>query len=495
MNFRILLAVAAIVAATGQTYAQYSGDALRFSQTPYGSTARFKAVGAQTGVGGDLSSVGSNPAGLGLFTRSEFSLTPEFNSFTSDAQYLGKRSLGKKDQMSLAHAAVVWNSTLTKPKGAPLDQGWISFNFGLGYNRTKGYGNNFNFSGTNGVNSVADYYSELATDNYGAPNTLPAGSLERMAYDNYLIGYDAAGYYFPETDVNNKQKNKTDRTGSQSELNFAFGANYGNKFYVGASIGLASINYNSFSEYGEDGFNVTENSNYVLSYKQTQLTTGSGINAKIGAIFRPSPNVRLGATFQSPTWYTIDDSYSEELDTRYAKRVNGAFDYLNDEEAYDFSYKLRTPMKVSGGIGYFFGTQGFISADVDFVDYSTINFQPADNSGSDVINSSNRDVLNNFTSTVNYRIGAEYKVESLMFRAGYGVEGNPYRNLDDIDLNTNTYSGGLGYRIKNYYIDLTYQNVGFNTEAKPYTLNDGTGPVAALKNMRHNVFLTVGTRF
>ena len=129
MNFRILLAVAAIVAATGQTFAQYSGDALRFSQTPYGSTARFKAVGAQTGVGGDLSSVGSNPAGLGLFTRSEFSLTPEFNSFTSDAQYLGKRSLGKKDQMSLAHAAVVWNSTLTKPKGAPLDQGWISFNF------------------------------------------------------------------------------------------------------------------------------------------------------------------------------------------------------------------------------------------------------------------------------------------------------------------------------------------------------------------------------
>jgi long-subunit fatty acid transport protein len=152
-------------------------------------------------------------------------------------------------------------------------------------------------------------------------------------------------------------------------------------------------------------------------------------------------------------------------------------------------------MKVSGGIGYFFGTRGFISADVDFVDYSTINFQLADNSGGDVINDNNRDVLNNFKTTVDYRVGAEYKLESLMFRAGYGVQGNPYRKLDDIDLNTNTYSGGLGYRIKNYYVDLTYQNVGFNTEAKPYTLNDGTGPVAALKNTRHNVFLTVGTRF
>lgn len=495
MNFRILLSMVAIVAASGEVYAQYSADALRFSQTPFGSTARFKAIGAQTGVGGDLSSVGSNPAGIGLFTRSEFSLTPEFNSFTSDAQYLGQRNIGRKDQMSLAHAAVVWNSTVTKPKGAPLNKGWISFNFGLGYNRTKGYGNNVNFSGKNGANSVADYYSEIATDNYGAPGTLPAGTLERMAYDNYLIGYDAAGYYFPETDVNNVQTNNTDRTGSQSELNFAFGANYENKFYIGASIGLASINYNSFSEYKEDGYNVTEKSNYKLSFKQKQLTNGSGINAKVGAIFRPSPNVRIGATFQSPTWYTIDDSYSEKLDTRYAKSVNGATEYLNDEEVYDFSYKLRTPMKLSGGIGYFFGNQGFISADVDFVDYSTINFLPIDNSSSDVIGDNNRAVLGNYKSAVNYRLGAEYKIESIMLRAGYGVQGNPYKNLSNADLNTSTYSGGLGYRVKNYYVDLTYQNVGYNSDIKPYTLNNGTGPIASLKNTRHNVFLTVGTRF
>ena len=495
MNFRILLAVAAMVAATGQTYAQYSGDALRFSQTPYGSTARFKAVGAQIGVGGDLSSVGGNPAGIGLFTRSEFSLSPEFNSFSTDAQYLGQQNVGRKDQISLAHAAVVWNSTLTKPRGAPLDKGWISFNFGLGYNRTKGYGNNVIFSGTNVKNSVADYYSEIATNNYGAPATLPAGSLERMAYDNYLIGYDAAGYYFPETDVNNVQTNNTDRTGSQTELNFAFGANYENKFYIGASLGLASINYNSYTDYNEDGYNVTEGSDYILDYSQSQVTRGAGINAKIGAIYRPSPNVRLGATFQSPTWYTIDDSYAEKLDTRYAKSVDGATEYQNDEEVYDFSYKLRTPMKLSGGIGYFFGNQGFVSADVDFVDYSTINFLTADNSDDAVINENNRAVLDNFKSTVNYRLGAEYKLESLMFRAGYGVQGNPYKNLNDPELKISTYSGGAGYRINNYYVDLTYQYIGFNSDARPYTLENGTGPVASLKNTRHNVFLTVGTRF
>ena len=153
MNFRIFISMAAIVVATGELHAQYSSDALRFSQTQYGSTARFKAIGAQTGVGGDLSSVGSNPAGVGLFTRSEFSLTPEFNSYSADAEYLEVRTLGKKDQIGLAHGAVVWNSTVSKPKGANLDEGWLSFNFGLGYNRTNAFSNNINYSGTNKKNS------------------------------------------------------------------------------------------------------------------------------------------------------------------------------------------------------------------------------------------------------------------------------------------------------------------------------------------------------
>ncbi|MHB1177781.1 MAG: OmpP1/FadL family transporter [Daejeonella sp.] len=495
MNFRILLSMVAIVAATGELHAQYSGDALRFSQSQYGSTARFKAIGAQTGVGGDLSSVGGNPAGIGLFTRSEFSLTPEFNSYSADAQYLGVRTLGKKDQISLAHAAAVWNSTVTKPRGAKLDEGWISFNFGLGYNRTNAYGNNINYSGTNAKNSVADYYSELATDNYGAPGTLPSGKLEKMAYDNYLIGYDSAGYYFPETEVNNIQNQSIIKTGSQSEINFTFGGNYGNKLYVGASVGLAGINYNSTGQYTEDGYNVTEASDYVLSYRQSQITRGSGINTKIGAIFRPSPNVRLGATVQTPTWYTIDDSFGESLETRYAKSVGGATQYLNNEDTYNFTYRLRTPMKLSGGISYFFNNQGFISADVDYVDYSTINFATANSADNDVIANNNRDILNNYKSTVNYRIGAEYKVQNIMLRAGYGLQGNPYKNQARIDLNTNTYSGGLGYRINNYYFDLSYQNVSNNSDQKPYTLKNGTGPVATLKNTRNNVFFTVGSRF
>ena len=507
MKFRILLSLAAIVAATGELHAQYSADALRFSQSQPGSTARFKAIGAQTGIGGDLSSIGSNPAGIGLFTRSEFSITPEFNSYNANAQYLGQQTIGKKDQLSLAHAAVVWNSIVSKPQGAKLNEGWISFNFGLGYNRTNAFGNNISYSGTNSQNSVADYYAELASeyvDNSdvlglrGRPSDLPLGKLERMAYNNYLIGYDNNiinnRYYFPETDVNNVQAQNDIRSGSQSEFNFTFGANYSNQFYIGASIGLASINYNSNAEYTEKGFNVTENNDYALSFRQNQITRGSGINAKLGAIYRPTANVRFGATVETPTWFSIDDSYTEVLDTKYGKnRVDSQF--LNTSETYDFTYKLRTPLKLSTGVGVFFNTQGFISADIDYVDYSTINFSAASNANSVSIIEDNRKVMNDYKSAINYRIGAEYKIDKVMLRAGYGVQGNPYKYLDDNKFKTSTYSGGLGYRINNMYIDLTYQNVAYNSDLKPYTLNSGTEPMASLNNTRNNVFLTIGSRF
>lgn len=495
MKFRFLLSMAVIVAAAGQVHAQYSEDALRFSRSQWGGTARFKAIGAQTGIGGDLSSVGGNPAGIGLFTRSEFSFTPEFNGYNNNAQYLGQQTIIRADKLGIANASIVFNTHITKPQGAKLDQGWIGLNFGLAYNKTQTFNNNTSYSGTNPKNSIADYFSEIATANYGAPSSLTTGSLERMAYDNYVIGYDSPGkYYFPETDVNNLQTKNDMRIGNQSEVNFAVGANYSNQFYIGASVNVTSLSYTADDNYKESGFNVTENNDYSLTYRQSQITRGSGVNARIGAIYKPVPSVRLGAVLESPTWYTIDDSYGEGLDTRYGKnKVDSQF--VNADQIYDFTYKLRTPLKLSTGIGYFFNDRGFISADVDYVDYSTMNFTETNNADRSVIVDNNKAVLAKYKSVINYRVGAEYKVDKLMFRAGYGVQGDPYQNSVNSEFKVNTYSGGLGYRINGYYIDLSYQKIMFNSDKLPYSLDDNTHSIAKVKSERNNVFLTIGSRF
>lgn len=487
------MSVAAIVAATGHLHAQYATDALRFSQTTYGGTARFKALaGAQIGVGGDLSSLGANPAGLGLFTRSELSITPEFNSFNAKSVYLNGNNISSKDQLTLAHAGMVWNNPAYKRAGSDLNSGFLGYSAGIGYNRTNVFGNNTFFSGANFTSSIADYFAQLATTNYTTPKTLPSGTLERMAYDNYLIEYNnTTKKYSPETALNNDQSRSELRGGAQSELNFAFGANYSNKFYIGFGLALTNINYSSQTEYKEEGLNYVEKNDYKLSYRQNQLTKGSGINGRLGVIFKPAEMIRLGVTFETPSYYQISDSYTEALDTKYGKStVDSSF--TSTPQTYDFAYGLRTPAKLSGGASLFFGNRGFIAADIDYVNYANIIFTTKNNENAGVISSNNTAVTTNYKSAVNYRVGGEYKISSLMLRGGYAVQGSPYKNVNNP---VTTYSGGIGYRASRYHVDLTYQNVSYNTEIKPYTLAAGKGPSAMVTNTRNNVFLTVGARF
>src|ERR1700761_806695 len=130
MKTKYLLSVIAIVAITKTTYAQYAQDALRFSTFQPGSTSRIKALGnAGTAVGGDLSSIGNNPAGLGFFTHSELSITPEFNASKTNATYFGQASQATQNQLNLNNASVVFYSRLNN-NNADKTKGWLSLNFG-----------------------------------------------------------------------------------------------------------------------------------------------------------------------------------------------------------------------------------------------------------------------------------------------------------------------------------------------------------------------------
>jgi long-subunit fatty acid transport protein len=503
---KLLLSLAAIVAATGTTYAQsYAPDALRFSQTNFGSTARFKGMaGAQIGVGGDMGSITSNPAGLGLFTKSEFSLTPEFNNMKGSANYLNTNTSSSKERLNLNNLGVVLYSPTYKTQGENTQTGLISSVFGLGYARNNDFSANFSYEGTNPTNSIADYFAESGNAANVSPDNLGTGSLARMAYDGYLIGYGPSNpavptstkIYFPETDVNNMQRKSEIRSGSTSELTAAGAINISNQFYLGASVGLVNIRYINDSEYTEGGFNVTENSNYSLSMRQNQETTGSGINGRLGVIFRPVSNFRIGATFQTPTWLLIEDDYTVTLDTRIATGT-AAGSYVSDPDNSIFRYKLRTPLKGSLGASYVVGGKALLTADVDYTDYSTIQFSNDVNSSDpDRIRSENANVKANYKEALNYRVGIEYKLDnSFSLRGGYGLNGSAIKGDDNGFFDTNIYSGGLGYRVDNYYFDVAYQRFQTNTELAPYELNDFTEPVASVKTTRNNVFLTFGVRF
>jgi hypothetical protein len=498
----IFLFVVAIVATTNNTYAQYVSDALRFSQGGYGSTARFKGMGnAQIGVGGDMSSLGGNPAGLGLFTKSEFSLTPEFNNFGANSLYLGENTNTTKSKLNLNQLGLVLYAPSYKQKGQNTEKGLLSFVYGIGYNRTNDFSFENNYGGKNNTTSIADYFAQIAGNT--SPDKLTNASLEQTAYDNYLISYDGAlGNYFPETfaDANqgNVQRKNEVRSGSISEFNFAGAANISNQIYVGFSLGLVDIRYNSDSQFEESGvareYNAAgaltgSNINYKLLFNQNQITRGSGVNGKLGVIFRPVSNFRIGATLQTPTWFVIDDSYTESLDNR------GTIRGTSKETTYDFTYNLRTPLKGSLGASYVIGGQAIISADVDFIDYASMKLSSNDGRDQSLFMDNNRDIRDSYKGAVNYRLGAEYKIDLVNIRAGYGMSGSPYKSDKSGEYDTQMFSGGIGYRVNNYYLDLAYQRVEGTNNLSPYTLSNSTEPVANVKNTRDNVFLTFGLRF
>ena len=512
MNFKKLLLLTAFFAAGGQTYAQYASDALLFSQFQQGASSRFKAMGsAQTAVGGDIGSLSSNPAGLGLFTKSEFNLSAAFSNREVESQYIGQGLTAQKDRLGIDQIGGVFYNPTARSKGKDLKTGWLSFNYGVAYNKTNNFNTTIEYSGTNPSSSIADYFSDLASYYLSAGNpanntsALPINSLESMAYNNFLIEYNADGY-FPTTSLDNTQRNLVFRTGSQSEVNFGAGANYSNKLYVGASVALASLDYVSDRQFTEQGNNRDFpgqqadfiGGTYDLSYDNNQITSGSGVNAKLGMIYRATDAVRVGLSFTSPTWFKITDTFSESLDTRF-KRADGSAiaPYTNNPQIYDTDYTLRTPFKVNGGLSAIINKQGLISADVEYVDFSSINF----NSGNRVTDqNNNEDIRDRYKAAVNLRVGGEYKINNVMLRAGYNRSGTPFRNLD---VTADVLSGGIGFRSNLLYVDLTYQNATVNNTNTPYVISTdyvdygatGAGETAQLKNTSNNVFLTIGARF
>lgn len=477
-------------------YAQYATDALNFSRTQYGSTARMKAVGgAFNAIGGDLSSISGNPAGMGFFTRSEFSITPQYTSANNNALFLGNNTSANKDNVNLNNLAAAWYIPATRGQGQDKTKGWLSFNFGLGVSRTNDFTSSIGYSGTNTKNSIADDFAEQAEAYGQVPNNL-GNDIEGDAYDNGLIIDNPVGTnkYEPATDVNSRQTQSSIRSGGQSEINLAFGANYSNTLYLGAAIGVATLRYNFDGVYDESGYNNFRNENYSTRYSQSQRTSGTGVNAKLGMIYKPVQQFRIGATITTPTWYSIDDNYTQGLQTTYPSsgQIN------TDPNQYDLNYRLKTPWKYTGGAAVFLNQYGFISADIDYVDYTTMRLSNYDAS------TDQQQIGQNYKSAINYRLGAEFNIKNAFFlRGGYNVSGNPYKNLNDNDFSTKIVSGGLGYRFQQYYIDVTYQNVKGNDFNQPYIITSsyqfynasGPNPVANVSRKTDNVFLTFGARF
>jgi hypothetical protein len=81
-----------------------------------------------------------------------------------------------------------------------------------------------------------------------------------------------------------------------------------------------------------------------------------------------------------------------------------------------------------------------------------------------------------------------------MARLGFAYYGNPYKDTD-LKASQTLLSGGLGYRNKGFFIDVTYIHKISKDVNFPYRLEDRSYSYATVNQTQSNIVTTVGWKF
>ncbi|MFT5251180.1 MAG: hypothetical protein ACI87N_000152 [Flavobacteriales bacterium] len=489
MKKNIFLLLVVLGFSTAQS--QEIKDALRYSQDNLTGTARFRAMsGAFGALGGDLSAIGINPAGSAIFANNQVGFTVSNSSKKNESNYFGTNTTEKNNSFDLNQAGGVFVF-----KNQSATSNWKKVTLGLNFENTNNFNNSVFSAGTNPTRSFGNYFLSYAnTGNNGAPvpqefvntqagesvsslysflgSNLPNNQFPRLngfAAQQAMLGYQ--GFVLNAVDVNNNnsrytsnvaaggnyyQENTAVSSGYSGKLAFNAATSYKDKLYIGLNLNSHFIDLRQSNVFYEENAN-TLDANYKvtrLQFNNDLYTYGSGFSFQLGAIAKLTNELRAGFTYQSSTWFRLNDELSQRL---IAVSSNNAGSLNSDVVDPKYTniyapYKLQTPSKITGSLAYVFGKAGLISVDYAIKDYGNTKFKP---NSDPYFNSLNNQMSSTLQNTGELRVGAEYKIERLSLRGGYRYEQSPYKNKTTIGDLTG-YSGGLGYNFGSTKLDLSY---------------------------------------
>lgn len=491
-NLIILLFISLSIQLFSQSV--YVDNSLLFSQNNYGGTARFTGMaGAFGALGGDLGSLSINPGGIGVFQSSELVFSPGLLFNKTESDYLGNILNDNKYRMAINNLGFVASYDLSNS-----DTRWVNFNIAATYNKTNNFNKNIIFQGNSNY-SIMEYFVDNANASGSIDNL--DGMYEYLVYDTYLMDTSNNEFWSQVTDekwyidstnsFNLNQQKSIQTEGSISEVTIALGANYAHKLYVGLSVGIVSLKYNQYSSHYEfEDANTTDVFDFrTLEFKENSEISGTGVNIKLGAIYKPIDFIRLGVALHIPTFYDLED--------RYYNQVNSSFDngdsYSSESSRQTYEYSVTTPLRAIGSAGFQIGKFALIDVDYEYVDYSTMKLD--DEFNSQDVKNDNLFIQNNYVAVHNIRAGAELKSGQFYVRGGAGYSTSPYKKTD-ISLNHDsyilTYAGGVGYREKHLFIDFAFSQTANQNKLEVFPGNPYYSTVDSKQN---NFILTFGIKF
>jgi hypothetical protein len=466
---------------TGNAIAQNETEALRYSQMYWGGTARSTAVGGAFGaVGADFSSLSINPAGMGVYKKSEISFSPSLYYSKNINTYRGIESEDFKYSLNTGNFGMVFSAPITtvasdKPQ-------WKSVQFGFGFNKIANFNNNIIIEGNNNETSLVDVIINKA--NGVAPSNLDPFDTQ-LAYDGYIINPDDVFNNTYKSDLQNAdliQRKSINTKGGMNEWAFSLSGNYNDMLYIGGTIGLVGLTYKEDNQYEEIDKQDTMSYFNSMTITDNLKTDGSGVNFKFGILAQPTNYLRFGAAIHTPTFfYRIEDNYTRNFTSDIDTMI-----YELDPVESVFKYELNTPLRVLGNIAFIINKSGFVSFDYEYVDYSTARLRSADYKFVD----ENNNVKNMYQATHNFRGGIEYTLKPFVLRAGYAHYMSPFKSDTLNNYQRDFISGGIGFRSTHYFIDFTYSHS--NSDGKYYLYS---GAVSDQKITSSNFVLSMGIKF
>lgn len=554
MKKYIIMALAALPVAV---YAQSPVDAYQISQNDLKGTARFMSMGGAFGaLGGDLSTLSQNPAGIGVYRSNELGVSVDLDVQSATTNYMGLEYNKKNTKFYLNNiggvAAIRLNNKILP-----------NFNIGFTYNK----GASFNRAYRGGIGSLktslSNYIAGIAnsyelteadvksTNSYDPYNPGPQDRYVPwsaiLGYDSYLIspegpegqpnwqgqfgnGTQGSGFY------------NVRESGSLDEYNIAIGGNIANVLYWGMNFDIVSVDYNISSLWGESMRNAYVYNPEVGRVRQMDANwgmtnlynmNGTGFNYQLGLIVKPIQELRLGIAFHTPTYFNLTENfYAERVDYDYPFKDGNYHAETNDGDPTYNKVNLQTPWKVIVSAAGVIGSKAIISMDYEWNSTRDMKYTEANdyswgwndwddwgyysNNSPTPEQEANNQIKVMYRNTNTIRVGAEYRVlPSLSIRAGYSWTSSPVtREAKDqltniptagtlanfrLDNNPQYITCGLGYRYGGWYIDAAYVWKHMSSTYQPFAA-DPSNVAATLMDPKvtfsnSQIVLSTGFRF
>lgn len=503
------------------SHAQNLVDATRFSNNDIMGTARYRSMaGAFGALGGDPSAMHDNPAGIGIYRgTNEISITPNL----SIARTTTEGSINSKEKERDFFIGNLSYIVSFKPQNT---EHLVNLNFGIGFNHSDGSTRRYSMVLDNPRSSFGAYLANLtnnalvSTGRYNNPGYLSSDAgwqdpqmplLGLMAYDCYAIddvrdglgnslnsgvaSYDQVQGLPAYQRLNVIEENRTD------EYNFNVSANWDDFVYAGLTLSIVDFNSTIQSEFNED-YDYSYQGDYTQYFNNLE-TKGTGVNLKFGAIIKPLEAWRIGIAVHTPTWYEMDDIYEGGMITNDPN----VKDYSTSGDLpYEYSYRFYSPWKYQFSTAYIFGTRAILSFEYDMTDFRSMKYKEGrDEWSSGIFDAANQSIKDNMTEQHTFKAGAEFRATPrLSLRLGYAYQSSPYQDevydatirrggsdqygnwWEDNELmfgsstkpnytmldDTQFITGGVGWRGKNWYIDLACVHRTQNEKISAFPTSD-----------------------